>query len=110
MTGDAHGAIGLLALGALSAAMASSPCLARPSDACLAAVNAAAQDAVTKSPWIGQANAVGTPFVWRPNVLRASVSLFGPQSAIFSVDVGIDAACNVRSTSIELESNPWFWR
>ena len=98
---DAHGAIGPLALfGALSVAMASSPCLARPDDACLAAVNAAAQQAVANSPWIGQANPIGTPFVLRPGVLRASVGLFGPQSAFFSVDVGIDAACNVRSTSI----------
>ena len=111
MTDKAREAMRPLVLaGALSVTMVSTACLAGPSDACLAAVNTAAQQAVAKSPWIGQATAVGSPFAVRPNVLRASVSLFGPQSAIFSVDVGIDPDCNVRSTSIELESNPWLFR
>ena len=108
MTGNAHGAARrLLVAASLGAAMFPSASLAKPSDACLAAANGAAQEAVTRTPWIGQANSIGTPFVLRPGVLRASVGLFGPQSAFFSVDVGIDPACNVRSTNVRLDSNPW---
>jgi len=81
--------------------------LAAPTGACAAVVNEAAQKAVAKTPWIGQATPVGAPFATSPGVLRASVSLFGPQSAIFSVDVAIDGACHVLSTSVQLESNPW---
>lgn len=91
----------------LTAATFVSPAFATPNAACLAVVNAAAQQAVANSPWIGQANSIGEPFVLGPGVWRASVGLFGPQSAFFSVDVGVDPGCNVRSTSIRLDSNPW---
>jgi len=97
----------LVLAASLSAVLLGSASLATPSDACVAAVNRAAQQAVAKTPWIGQAMAVGSPFAIRPGVLRASVSLFGPQSAIFAVDVAIDAACDVLSTTVLLESNPW---
>ena len=97
----------LVLAASLSAVVFSSPNRAAPSGACVARVNQAAQRAVERTPWIGQATAVGMPFALKPHVLRASVSLFGPQSAIFSVDVGVDAACDVLSTSVLLESNPW---
>jgi hypothetical protein len=80
---------------------------ATPSGACVAVVDRAAVQAIERTSWIGQATTLGRPFAVRQGVLRAGVSLFGPQSAIFSVDVAIDSACNVLSTSIRLESNPW---
>jgi hypothetical protein len=94
----------------LALALLQGAALAGSRGACNAAVNEAAVEAVDRSPWIGQASAVGDPFVLRPGVLRARVGLFGPQSAFFDVDVSVDAGCNVRSTSIRLDSNPWLFR
>ena len=97
----------LVLVESLSAVLLCPASFAAASSACLAVVSRAAQQAVERTPWIGQATAVGAPFALTAHVLRASVTLFGPQSAIFSVDVGVDAACNVLSTSVLLESNPW---
>ena len=107
MMGETRAAVSRLVLSASLSVVPLSASLATPSGACLAVVNRAAQQAVEKSPWIGQATAAGAPYAVGPGVLRASVGLFGPQSALFSVDVAIDAACHVLSTSIILESNPW---
>ena len=105
--GETRGAISRLVVSAGLCIVPLSASLATPRGACVARVNRAAQQAIEKSPWIGQATAAGAPYAVSPGVLRASVGLFGPQSALFSVDVAIDAACRVLSTNIILESNPW---
>jgi hypothetical protein len=92
MTVEARGVMKSLVLAASLSAVPFSASLAAPTGACFAVVNKAGQEAVERTPWVGQANAFGSPYDCAPCVLRASVSLFGPQSAIFSVDFAIDAA------------------
>ena len=103
----------LTLLVASAGATASALALPNPtpvSPACVARVNAAALVAMNRTNPIGQVTVFGNPVVWDPHVLRVSARVFGARTEIYSVDLRIDAACNVLSASTLLESNPWCCR
>jgi hypothetical protein len=83
------------------------PSVAKENVDCTNVVNAAALQAIARTNPLGQTFVQGQPFVIDPNALRVGVEVFGAQDLLYSVDVKVDGACHVLSTSTRLESNPW---
>ncbi len=106
----------LAALAALAASLAAPataftfPGTVKVSPACVATVNKAALQAMTRTSPLGQMQIFGDPGVFDPHLLRVTVRVFGGRTEIYSVDVAIDDACRVLSASTRLETNDWPYR
>ena len=74
---------------------------------CTNVVDKAALRAMDRTNPLAQTFVYGEPVAFGPSLLRVEVEVFGTQDALYDVDVRIDRACNVLSTSVRLESNPW---
>ena len=85
----------------LSMATFGSPSFARES--CTPVVNKAALQAIARTSPLGQTFTIGQPFAIGPDVLRAEVEVFGTRDLLYWVDVTVDGACHVLSTSTQLE-------
>ncbi len=84
-----------------------SPSFAKENVDCATVVNAAALQAIAKTNPLGQTFVYGQPFAVEPNVLRVEVEVFGAPDLLSSVDLTVDGACDVLSTSTRHKSNPW---
>jgi hypothetical protein len=106
------GALGVLAAAgfAAPAAHAFSFGTAKMAPACVATVNKAALQAMTRTSPLGQMQIWGDPAVFDPDLVRVTVRVFGPQTEIYAVDVAIDDACRVLSASTRLDTNDWPYR
>jgi hypothetical protein len=70
---------------------------------CSAVVRAAAVTEVDKTEPLGQSFVLGQPVLLPGHVLRLEVEVFGSQTETYAVDVKINDACQVVSTSSNLE-------
>ena len=103
----------LLAVAALATPHAASafpwPAPVKIAPACVARVNKAALQAMSRTLPLGQMQIFGDPTVFDPHLLRVTVNVYGPpRTEIYSVDLTIDDACNVKSVSTRLESNDFY--
>ena len=103
-------AAGFAASGVANAGAFSFPGMASVGAGCIATVNKAALQAMTRTNPLGQMQIFGDPAVFDRHLLRVTVNVFGARTEIYAVDVTIDDACHVLSASTRLESNDWPFR
>jgi hypothetical protein len=106
MTGEAAGRMMRLAAisAILSCAEIASVSFAKANVDCAGVVKRVALQAVNRTDPFGKMTVFGEPFAIEPSVIRVEVDVFGGDNPIYSVDVTIDDACKVLSTSTRLES------
>jgi hypothetical protein len=74
---------------------------------CVARVNKAALQAMTRTRPLGQMQISSLPTAFGPHLLRVEVGVYGARIEMYAVDIKIDNACNVLGASTRLETNEW---